>query len=437
MIKTRTFLVILGLVTGLSANASAPRCGGLMDLLTAKAAPAKTEVKKVVPDENAILAELQAQEKSIFRVNMQHFLERSIRILQRHVTAKTIRSSTAIQQRRRLQLIHLLNEGKHNEAIDLFRKTFDDVELAFHMIKSDEAALQNSSLNLLNKLKLQKRHFFNQRKFAHNYGEYLGTRSYLEKAISDEKLPESFRNTAELTLRYLGARKFSKDHPEYAALNIPKERPEIGQIRALFNSSGRYTRLMLWKDFRNEIFRVAKYFVSSEVIVQGVDNFFNRLPVPPHVADAIKKFTFLLGSVQLRNRHIPLLVEIESLPENAGLRLEALRSKNASTRNDELLVTYVRTVEFTDSWNAHKAEAEKRVKADSKNTALKNFYDRMLAAETRAAKLEDVSIFENTASLDVMLRVVQVGVLLKYYGPENFNSLSEWMSFFSNPAIWI
>ena len=83
-----------------------------------------------------ITREIEEQDAALHKIRMQHFFERAINFLQKHVTVSSVRSGLAKQRSRKLNLIHYLNEGNSNEATDIFRKQFDDVELSFWLIKT-------------------------------------------------------------------------------------------------------------------------------------------------------------------------------------------------------------------------------------------------------------------------------------------------------------
>lgn len=373
-----------------------------------------------------ITREIEEQDAALWKIGVQHFYERAINFLQKHVTVSSVRSGLAKQRSRKLNLIHFLNEGKSNEATDIFRKQFDDVELSFWLIKTFRSQLEVLPEGSMTRMRLNRRLKMSEFKFSQNYGEYIAIRSYLDGVNETTSRKPLFVETAQKTLRNLGAHKFSEIYPEYASLHIPEERPALADIKALFRSSTHYTRLKLWSDFKGEIFSALRYFVSSEVIIGALDSVINRFP--PVTSDKLKSLSGLMRSAQMRQRNLPQLVEIESLPNDANLRLEELRQKNTLTKNDELLVTYARTVEFTDSFNEIKEAARNRAKNPDDNIH-RDFYERMLQAEQRAFNLPDISLYERMSNIDVMYTLIQCGIIIKVAGPHVFHSSAEFFNF--------
>ena len=135
-----------------------------------------------------------------------------------------------------------------------------------------------------------------------------------------------------------------------------------------------------------------------------------------------------MRSAQLRQRTLPMLVEIESLPDDPKLRYDELREKNTLTNKDELLVTYARTVEFTEGFNSIK-EVAKELAAKPDNNIHRAFYERLLSAELRAAQLPDISLYEKMSNIDVMFTVIQAGIILKVASPQVFSSATEFINF--------
>jgi predicted nucleic acid-binding protein len=374
-------------------------------------------------------ADITEQDRALWKVDLQHFYEQAIQFVQKKITVNSVRSTTAIEQRRKLNLMHFLNESKHNEAIDIYRRQFDDVELSYFMIKNDQEALYDTSLNQISRLKLQKRLLKYKRLFAKNYGEYIGVRSYLENVLRSTTLSPSYIEAAGLTLKYLGVHKFSEVNADFASLHIPEERVNVSDIKALFRSSSTFVRLKLVNDFKNEIVSALKYFVSAEVLIQSTNAIFNKFPAP--VADKLKSLTGLMKSAQLRNRYLPQIIDIESLSGDMNLKLEELRRKNSISPNDELLVTYARTTDFTDTWNALKSAAEQRA-LEPNNNIHKAFLERMKNAEARAVKLADISLYEQISNIDVLYTVIQCGILLKVTAPQVFHSAHVFLSFLTS-----
>ncbi len=431
--------VVIGLgLLAPAAGQSAPQCRVLVSSITAVAAPAaprseptaepkKTEARDLSElTEADITREIEAQDSALWKIGVQHFYERAINFLQKHVTVSSVRSGLARQRSRKLSLIHFMNEGKSDEATDIYRKQFDDVELSYWLIKNFRAQLAVLPEGSVVRFKINRRLKWAELKFAQNYGEYISVRSYLESINENSSSKPLFLATAQKTLRNLGAHKFSEIYPEYASVHIPEERPELREIKALFRSSTHYTRLKLWSDFKSEIFSALRYFVSSEVLVGALDSVVNRFP--PVASDKLKSAMGLVRSAQLRQRNLPQLVEIESLPNDANLRLEELRQKNTLTKNDELLVTYARTVEFTDSFNEIKQAAMLRAKNPDDNIH-RDFYQRMLQAEERAFNLPDISLYERMSNIDVMYTLIQCGIIIKVAGPHVFHSAAEFFNF--------
>lgn len=407
---------------------AAPRCAELSDRLNLRpieAARDNTLEKPAITEQN-ITDQLKAQDKALWRIDLQHFYELAVRVLQKHVTVSSVRSTLAKEKSRQLNLIHYLSQGKHNEAIDIYRPLFDNVELAYWVVKNTQKQLEDPTLEATTRIKLEKRLFLQSRKFAHGYGEYIHIRKFLENASEQVGASSLFIETAKKTLLYLGVHKFSEVHPDYAALKIPEERVSLTDIKTLFRSSGQFTRLKLLADFRNEVLSALRYLVSAEILVSTVDGVINKFP--PHTADKLKSLVGLMRSTHLRHRTLPLIIEIESLPLNPEMRLTELRKKNSITTNDELLVTYARTVEFTDSFNALKAHAKLRAK-EHNNAIGKSFYERLLAAEARATKLPDISLYEKTSNIDIAYTLIQCGIIIKVTAPQVFGSFGEFINF--------
>lgn len=418
------FFSALFIVTS-TALAGGPSCQALMNELT-KDDPVLTE-------EQNILNEIRAQDKALWTIDLQHFYEGAVRFLQKHITGSSVRSTQAEYQRAKINLMHFLKAGKSVEAVDLFRKTFDNVEVSYWMIKQDQikiAQLQSQPSTPDTKkaiIILQRRLNGFQKKFAEGYGEYIMVRNYIDK-IKVESENAIVRETAETADRFLGVHKFSELNEAFKDLRIPEKQVELSEIKKLFRSSPLYIRLKLKMDFRNEIVTFAKYVGTAEYAIQFVDYALSRFK--PEIADKLKNAIGLMRSAQLRVRTVPLIVDIESLPNDINLRLEHLRSKNSKTHEDELLVTYARTVDFTDSWNALKSLAETRA-SEPNNNVHRIFYERMLAAEQRAAALPDISIYENFSNLDGLVTIIHAGIVLKLVGPENYPAIHDFLSFFT------
>ena len=380
--------------------------------------------------------ELSEQDEALKKIAIQHFYEGAIRFLQTKITGSSIHSTGAQRDKNKFQLIRFLFAGKHDAAINLYRKVFDNVELSYYRIQQDletlrrlEAAPESSHIDIAKlELKLQ----VYQRRFAKHYGEYLVVRAYLEKVSNDKTLNTVFVETAKTTLKYLGIHKFSEIHEDFAALEIPESRVTIQEIKSLFRSKALYTRIKLWNDFKAEIYSVIKYIISSEVIVGTIEGAFNKFP--PNVALKLKEFTGLLRSAKHRFRYTKLIFDLETYPSDVPLRLEELRRKNSTTPNDELLITYVRMVDFSDSWNDMKAYA--KTKADNgTNRIYQNFYDRMLAAEDKALALKsDISGLELSSNIDTIIVMIQTGLILKYAGPQTFATLNDFFSYAA--TVW-
>lgn len=384
---------------------------------------------------DGIIDTLNEQETSLKLIAIQHFYQNAVNFLQKHVTVSSFRSTTAIQERNKMNMIDFLKNGKYEEAIDIYRDKFDAVELSYWMIKNDQKALSalekkgTLSPKLISaRTKLRVRLQIFERRFAKHYGEYISIRTYLEKIVEEAEVSPIFLDAAKKTIRYLGVHKFSKVYEDFKSLNIPEKRPSLSDIKNLYRSKAKFTRLKLWNDFKNEIISVIKFAISSEVVIGAVHRIFNKFP--PNVAFHLKAFTGVLESAKLNNRYLPLLVEIESLPDDQSLRLEDLRQKNSTTPHDELLITYARMVDFTDSWNELKAHAATRAE-EPNNLIYKKFYERMLDAEQKAMKLPDRSLFEETSNIDTIFIVIQAGIVLKLVGVEKIKSWDDLARFLS------
>lgn len=409
----------------MNLNFSKSTLFGLILVFAGSALAANQCVDLFTAPEISISQRLSDQQEAIRKIAIQHFYQNAVDFLQKRVTVSSFRSTTAIEERNKLNLIHFLKSGKSDEAIDIYRDKFDAVELSYWMIKQYREFLEHPvGLTDLAKIKVRLQIF--ERRFAKHYGEYIGVRTFLENAALDSNPNRPFSEAAKKTLKSLSVHKFSEIYEDFVSLKIPEKRPSIADIKALYRSSSTFTRLKLWNDFKNEIVSVAKFIMSAEVIVGSIDSVFNKFP--PNVAFRLKSFTGLMRSAKLRNRYLPLIVEIETLPEDIALRIEDLRRKNTTTPNDELLITYARTVDFTDSWNALKAEAKNRA-GDENNLIAKKFYARILAAEQKALKLPDISLFEKVSNIDSLFTIVQTGILLKMTGPQVYQSLNEFFGF--------
>jgi hypothetical protein len=424
-----------------NAHSAAKSCRALVNSIfetTARAAkpPAASNQSRIkenpVQTHAEVTRELQAQDKALWRIDLQHFYESAVQFLQKRVTVSSVRSTLAKQRGRKLNLMHFLSQGKHNEAIDIYRRLFDNVELSYWTIKNTERQLQDPQLQIETKLKLEKRLFLKKRLFAQNYGEYISVRQYLEGIDANTAASPLFTETAARVLRSLGVHKFSEIHEDFAALKIPEERVPLQDVKNLFRSESQYTRLKLLADFRNEILSALRYLVSSEILVSGIDNILSRFP--PRAADKLKNLVGLMRSAQLRHRTLPQIVEIESLPHDMEMRLQELRKKNSLSNNDELLVTYARTVEFTDSFNEIKAHAAVRA-AEPQNNIMKTFNERLLAAEERAKHLPDISLYEKMSNIDVAYTLIQAGIVIKVTAPQVFNSAGDFFNFLVNAGF--
>ena len=271
------------------------------------AEPPKVEVIKSAEE---ITRELEEQDRSLWRINIQHFYESAVQFFQKRVTVSSVRSTLAQERSRKLNLIHFLSQGKHNEAIDIYRRIFDNVELSYWTIKTTERQLLQEDLPVTTKIRLEKRLLWTKRLFAQNYGEYIAVRSYLQNIDGNSNASPLFIETAAQVLKYLGVHKFSEVNPDFASLHIPEDRVPLQEVKNLFRSGSEYTRYKLLGDFRNEIFSALRYLVSSEILVSGVDAVLNRFP--PHAADKLKNLVGLMRSAQLRQRNLPQLVEIHT-----------------------------------------------------------------------------------------------------------------------------
>jgi hypothetical protein len=398
------------LIAGTTSLSAAPRCISLVNLI----------------NEQKSTDQLKAQDKALSKIDLEHFYQLAIRVLQQHVTVSSVRSTLAKERSRQLNLTHFLSQGKHNEAIDIYRQLFDNVELSYWLIKNTQAQLKTENLDATIKSKLEKRLFLHSRKFAQNYGEYIDVRTLLENPTAQANSTPLFIETAQKTINYLGVHKYSEAKADFASLKIPEERVTLRDIKTLYRSSSLFTRLKLLGDFKSEILTALRYMVSSEILVGTVDRVINKFP--PATADKLKSMLGLVRSAHLRHRTLPLIIEIESLPHDAEMRLTELRKKNSITTHDELLVTYARTVEFSDSFNSIKAHAKIRAQ-EPENTIQKNFYERLVDAEARAAKLPDISLYEKTSNIDNLYTLIQTGIILKVTGPEVFSSFTDFLNF--------
>lgn len=421
------FVIGFGLLIPVLGH-TAPKCRALVQLISASAPPALVAAtsEAALPTVEQVTQEIRAQDKALFRIDLQHFYESAVRFMQKHVTGSSVRSSLARESSRRMNMTFFLNAGKSNEAIDIYRRLFDDVELSYWIIKNSREQLQSLPENSSLRFKLQKRILRANFKFAQNYGEYIGVRAYLEKMSEPGAASPQFVEAAQKTLRALGVHKFSEVNPDFASLRIPENRVQLADIKALFRSSAHYTRLKLWHDFKSEIASALRYFVSAEVLVGRIEDVLNRFP--PRVSDKLKSLTGLIRSAQMRQRTLPQLVEIESSIPDIKVRLDMLRQKNTLSPHDELLVSYARTVEFTEGFNDIKAEA-KRLSEQPDDNIHKAFYQRLLAAEERAAKLPDISLYEKMSNIDVLFTLVQCGIIIKVTGPQVFHSTTEFLNF--------
>ena len=402
-----------------------------------QAAPPARPKRNVVETRAEITRELKAQDQALWKVNLQHFYESAVQFMQKRVTVSSVRSTLAQQGSRKLNLIHFLGQGKHNEAIDIYRRTFDKVELSFWTIKLTEQQLQSPNLTVFEKWNLQRRLLLNKRSFAQNYGEYVSVRQYLESVDASTNASPLYFETAERVLKNLGVHKFSEVKPDFAALRIPEQRVSLVAVKELFRSESQYTRFKLLADFRSEIGTALRYLVSSEILVGAVDSIINTLPKVGFKVEAVDKLKNLVGlmrSAQLRHRALPQIIEIENLPHDLDMRLMELRKKNSLTTHDELLVTYARTVEFTDTFNELKAHAAKKGE-EPNNIIMKHFHERLLAAETRAAELPDISLYEKMSNIDLMYTLVQAGIVLKMTGPQVFNSFSDFFNYMLSAGV--
>jgi hypothetical protein len=224
------------------------------------------------------------------------------------------------------------------------------------------------------------------------------------------------------TLLYLGVHKFNETNIDYKSLEIPTERPTMAEIKDLFRSKAQYTRIKLFSDFKAEIVTVVKYILSSEILIGTVDSIFNKFP--SETALKLKRFTGLMQTEKIRTRYLNVVIDIETLPHDDRLRFETLRKKNAATPNDELLITYARTVDFSDSWNSLKATAKAKTLVEN-DVIYNKFYERMVEAEAKAVRMGDISIFDKDSNIDNIIVVIQTGLILKYAGPAVFHSAPE------------
>lgn len=392
--------------------------------------PFAADEEKILSEADKLTNQIEEQNGALKKIAIQHLYERAIDFLQTKVTGSSIRSTEAIKNRNKLQLIYFLKSGKDSSAINIYRQIFDGVELSYYRIKQDLATLEK--LHQLPKVdkteivNLQLRLQVYQRRFAKNYGEYLEIRSYLENVGSDPKSDPMMAETAKKTLRFLGVHKFAEKNIDYISLEIPEQRPTITDIKQLFRSKAQYTRMKLFGDFKAEILTVVRYLISSEVVIGTIDSIFNKFSYS--TALKLKKFTGLLQSKKIRSRYLNVVIDIETLPEDMNLKLESLRKKNAGTPNDELMITFARTVDFSESWNNLKEAAKEKSLRDN-DIIYKNFYDRMLLAEAKATKLSDISIFDKDSNIDNMIVIIQTGLILKFAGPEVFHSASGFFNY--------
>lgn len=383
-----------------------------------------------------LLSLIQGQTDSLDKISKQQFLESAILFFQRKITASSIRSTTATEQRNKLNLIHFLKAGKVKEATDIYRHIFEHVELSFWMIPKftqhlqDLKALPDSPENqkAIHAAKVKLGQF--EKRFAENYGEYTTIRAYLEGLIAEQTESPLFLEAAKTTLRYLGVHKYSEVYKDYASLEIPQERAELKDIKTLYRSSSHYTRLKLWKDFRKEITAALQYIFSSEILSQNLERVIDRLPVTANIKFKVKSVLGFLHSARLRLRLMPKFVEIENLPEEGYVRLEELRKKNTTSPHDEFLITFARTTEFSDLWISLKAQAKKKSE-ETGSSIYENFYTRMETAEQKSLTLGNLSLFEKSPGIDVTLALIEVGILLKLTVPENIPSIVDVFNLFA------
>jgi len=422
-------LPVVSLMMFSSVSFGAGMCSDLFSDKTAVAdpeAPLTKEEENTLSEAAKISEEIEEQDGALKKIAIQHLYEKAVTFLQKNVTGTSIRSTEALKNRRKLQLIGFLKGGKFSEAINIYRHVFENVELSYHRINQDMGTLERlraqPKIDKSDMANIQARLQVYQRRFAASYGEYVSVRTYLEKVGVDPATDAVTAEAAQKTLMFLGVHKFNEKNVDYKSLEIPAERPTLTEIKNLFRSKAQYTRMKLFSDFKAEVVTVLKFIFSSEIIIGTVDSIFNKFPTEASLK--LKKFTGLMQTEKIRSRYLNVVIDIETLPQDSALRLEALRKKNASTPNDELLITYARTVDFSDSWNSLKESAKEKTLRDS-DVIYKKFYDRMLEAEAKALKMGDISIFDKDSNIDNMIVVIQTGLILKYVGPSVFESGSE------------
>lgn len=382
------------------------------------------------PEFGDVTEKIKAQDAALFKIAVHHFYKNATQFLQKKVTTSSYRNTRAIREFNKLNLDYYLKTGNAEEAYHLYETIFDNVELSYWSIKNDlksveELKKMSSDAKVIAKgrawwrLKLRLRVYSNR--FAKSFDEYSEIRPYLEARAALEKPASELslsEQTARQVLEKLKVDEFSREKPDFVVLDIPPERPKMDDIAELFKNDHEFVTRALFQEFKGEILAVAKFVMTGEWAVGMLENVFNRFP--SEVAFKLKNMTGLMKSMRLRFRTLPLIVMNETLPshnaEALKIRLDDLRIKNTLTAEDELLITYARVVEFSDTWKELKDFAAKYGE-ESKNKTYQKFASRMEAAELKAETLPDISLLAHTSNIDALYTIIHTGILLYIFGP--------------------
>lgn len=201
-------LSIVSLLMFSSVSFGAGMCSDLFQedtVISDEEKPLTLEEEQTLSEAAKISEEVEEQNGALKKIAIQHLYEKAITFLQTKVTGTSIRSTEALKNRRKLQLIGFLKGGKYSEAINIYRHVFENVELSFHRINQDMGTIERlraqPELDKSDMANLQMRLQVYQRRFAASYGEYISIRTYLEKLGSDPAIDAVTAETAQKTLR--------------------------------------------------------------------------------------------------------------------------------------------------------------------------------------------------------------------------------------------
>lgn len=316
-----------------------------------------------------------------------------------------------------------------NNAIDLYRQVFRDVELSQVIITNGEKDLSVLRRDMESgRVSLEKGiHLLDVKqseidgaylRFGRAYGEYLAVRAYLEPLAAQETAEGA---VAKRIFMVLGARSLHNLIPNF---NVPLERPSVDAIKETFRKTPELILIKLRADSQRE--GKSMFIRLSNTLAKQVVQIL-RASMPKRAVEPVSNLIGLSSDAKAFDQFMGTVKRLSDPALSPKEQLTELMKACAGGECQDLLITFARTFEKREAWAAIKAEAELEGKTLAQS---KWFFDRMVKAEKQAEPLAPMSLSvrpSGNSKLGVVL--ASGGVLLSisssHWAPPVLNALHQ------------